>query len=141
MGRILSYVMFGFFVCTTIMSASVLRSREKLKINNILFALVCIGSSIWSFCFGFIWIQTDPLRAYYWRCAGMVGTFMYMICAMLVIARWCGQKRLWISAIKGFVFFGNFAISVFNAEKQYCISYVCNRYDICVCSGNMEHII
>ena len=66
MGRILSYVMFGFFVCTTIMSASVLRSREKLKINNILFALVCIGSSIWSFCFGFIWIQTDPLRAYYW---------------------------------------------------------------------------
>lgn len=104
MGRILSYVMFGFFVCTTIMSASVLRSREKLKINNILFALVCIGSSIWSFCFGFIWIQTDPLRAYYWRCAGMVGTFMYMICAMLVIARWCGQKRLWISAIKGFTF-------------------------------------
>ena len=104
MGRILSYVMFGFFVCTTIMSASVLRSREKLKINNILFALVCIGSSIWSFCFGFIWIQTDPLRAYYWRCAGMVGTFMYMICAMLVIARWCVQKRLWISAIKGFAF-------------------------------------
>ena len=104
MGRILSYVMFGFFVCTTIMSASVLRSREKLEINNILFALVCIGSSIWSFCFGFIWIQTDPLRAYYWRCAGMVGTFMYMICAMLVIARWCGQKRLWISAIKGFAF-------------------------------------
>ena len=45
-----------------------------------------------------------PLRAYYWRCAGMVGTFMYMICAMLVIARWCGQKRLWISAIKGFAF-------------------------------------
>ena len=34
----------------------------------------------------------------------MVGTFMYMICAMLVIARWCGQKRLWISAIKGFTF-------------------------------------
>ena len=40
MGRILSYIMFGFFVCTTIISVSVLRSKEKLKMNDILFALV-----------------------------------------------------------------------------------------------------
>ena len=55
-------------------------------------------------------------------------------------------KMVWTKEIvdkcdKRLYFFGNFAISVFNAEKQYCISYVCNRYDICVCSGNMEHII
>ena len=60
MGRILSYIMFGFFVCTTIISVSVLRSKEKLKMNDILFALVCIGSSIWSFCFGFVWVQESP---------------------------------------------------------------------------------
>lgn len=141
MGRILSYVMFGFFVCTTIMSASVLRSREKLKINNILFALVCIGSSIWSFCFGFIWIQTDPLRAYYWRCAGMVGTFMYMILCYVSHCKMVWTKEIVDKCDKRLCFFGNSAISVFNAEKQYGISYVCNRYDICVCSGNMEHII
>lgn len=104
MGRILSYIMFGFFVCTAIISFSVLRSKEKLNINNILFALVCIGSSIWSFCFGFIWIQESPLAAYYWRCAGMVGTFMYMICAILVISRWCSHDRWWVKIIEIFPF-------------------------------------
>lgn len=104
MGRILSYIMFGFFICTTIMSVSVLRSKEKLKMNDILFALVCIGSSIWSFCFGFVWVQESPLIAYYWRCAGMVGTFMYMICAILIIARWCGHKLWWVKMIEIFSF-------------------------------------
>ncbi len=104
MGRILSYIMFGFFVCTSIISVSVLRSKERLNINNILFALVCIGSSIWSFCFGFIWIQERPLIAYYWRCAGMIGTFMYMICAILVIARWCGHDMWWVKIIELFPF-------------------------------------
>lgn len=60
MGRILSYVMFGFFVCTTIMSASVLRSREKLEINNILFALVCIRKFYLEFLF---WIYMDSDRS------------------------------------------------------------------------------
>lgn len=104
MGRILSYIMFGFFVCTTIISVSVLRSKEKLKMNDILFALVCIGSSIWSFCFGFVWVQENPLIAYYWRCAGMVGTFLYMICAILVIAGWCGRNLWWVKMIEIFPF-------------------------------------
>ena len=104
MGRILSYIMFGFFVCTTIISVSVLRSKEKLKMNDILFALVCIGSSIWSFCFGFVWVQESPLIAYYWRCTGMVGTFMYMICAILVIAGWCGRNLWWVKMIEIFPF-------------------------------------
>lgn len=104
MGTVLSYIMFGFFVCTAIMSISVLHSKEKLNINNILFALVCIGSSIWSFCFGFIWIQENPIIAYYWRCGGMVGTFMYMICAILVIARWCGGNVWWVKIIEIFPF-------------------------------------
>lgn len=104
MGRILSYIMFGFFVCTTIISVSVLHSKEKLKMNDILFALVCIGSSIWSFCFGFVWVQESHLIAYYWRCAGMVGTFMYMICAILVIARWCGHNLWWVKIIEIFPF-------------------------------------
>lgn len=104
MGRILSYIMFGFFVCTTMMSVGVLRSKEKLNMNNVLFAYVCIGSSIWSFCFGFIWVQENPLMAYYWRCVGMVGTFMYMICAILVIARWSGYNLWWVKIIKVFPF-------------------------------------
>ena len=34
----------------------------------------------------------------------MVGTFMYMICAILVIAGWCGRNLWWVKMIEIFPF-------------------------------------
>lgn len=94
MGKILSYIMFGFAVMTFMMAAEVLKKQGKNRIENVLFACFSIGSSVWSLGFGFLLVQTEAEAAYRLRCIGMVGTFAYLIFATFLMVRWNGSKGL-----------------------------------------------
>lgn len=99
MALILSYLMFGSGIVTMIIAFVVIHEREHDK-DNILFAGMTLGSSVWSLGFGLLFAQTSPLAAYYCRCVGMIGTFAYMIFATILLYRWNGKSYKWMKAIQ-----------------------------------------
>ena len=92
MGKLFSYLIFGFAVMTLIMAAYVLKKHKKGQLEDILFVALAVSSTIWSIGFGFLMVQTDTEMAYMLRCVGMVGTFGYLIFATLLMALWNDRK-------------------------------------------------
>ena len=48
-------------------------------------AIMSLGSAVWSFGFAFLFIQTDTFKAYICRTVGMVGVYVLLICAQILI--------------------------------------------------------
>ena len=102
----LSYLIFGFAVITFVMAWKVLRTHSQKRGEHYLFYFFCMGSTIWSFGFGLLISQTSPQKAYYLRCFGMIGMFMYMMFATLLLAQWSGITNHAIKLVKYFPLVG-----------------------------------
>lgn len=70
-------------------------SSEKRYIENRAVSVFCFGSALWSGSFAALFLQTDTDMAYICRCVGMLGTFLYLITAQIVVSRISGIKVLW----------------------------------------------
>lgn len=99
---LLSYILVGFSVVTLLMANGALQKRVKGQTDNCFFTCFCLGSTLWSLCFGLTFVQTSPEIAYYLRCGGMVGTFAYLIFGTFLIADWSGIKEAHIKVLKYF---------------------------------------
>lgn len=62
-----------------------LTSKKKRRIENRLFTFICLGSAIWSIGFAALFLQTDTDYAFICRAIGMVGVFLYLICAQILV--------------------------------------------------------
>ncbi len=100
MAEILSYLLFGFSIVTLIMALGVVRKRASGREKNYVFSCFCWGSTLWSMCFGFILIQTNAEVAYYLRCVGMIGIFIYLITAAILLADWSEIQGKHIKVLK-----------------------------------------
>lgn len=106
MGRLLSYLLFGFAVISMYISVQeAVRETADLK-NKCLFVGYQVGSSIWSLFFGLLLTEMDTDIAATLRTLGMVGMFSYLIFATLLMSSWAklaGKMKLWI---EGFAYLG-----------------------------------
>lgn len=68
-------------------------SKEKKYIENRLVAVFGLASGIWSLGFGALLVQTDPYKAYLCRSFGMIGTFLYLIMAQILVCYISGMKK------------------------------------------------
>lgn len=102
MGIGLSYLLFGFAAVTLVMMLQVLHANSQKRGEKYLFFFFCMGSTIWSLGFGLLIAQASAEKAYFWRCFGMIGMFLYMICATLLLAHWSGIKKGYIRFVKYF---------------------------------------
>lgn len=102
MDRFLSYVMYGFAILTFIIALSVLDKGEWNCKENRLFAGIAFGSSVWSFGFGLLLVQSSVNTAYFLRCIGMVGTFAYLVFATFLIVYICNIDNIIVRVIKWF---------------------------------------
>jgi len=102
MALALSYLLISFAAVTLIMAMGVVRKRSGGFQENYLFSFFCLGSMLWSFCFGLLLVQTDVNIAYYLRCVGMIGTFAYLVFATLLMVQWSGIEKRYIRHIKYF---------------------------------------
>ena len=82
-----------------IITFMVINSKE-LDTDNILFAGMTIGSSVWSLGFGILFVQKSTLAAYYCRCVGMIGTLACMIFSTMLLYRWNGKSYRWMKFIE-----------------------------------------
>ncbi len=106
MNHVFSQLMFTGFVLALYFVIQVLHKREMKYKENRLFVFVCIFSSLWSFGFYGVNIQTVPEKAYLWRAIGMVGTFGYLISAQFLIAYLSDVKKIYRYLAQGFSLVG-----------------------------------
>lgn len=80
--------------------------KGKKYVENRLVGAFCFASGIWSLGFSALMLQTDPYRAYLCRSAGMIGVFLYLIIAQVLVCHISGIKRCWRWWMDGFSFTG-----------------------------------
>lgn len=90
----LSYILIALGVFALTLAGDALRGEGGKLLESRMFAGLAINSSIWSFFFGILLVQYEAKMAYLCRCAGMVGTFGYLISAVFLISYWGNFSRL-----------------------------------------------
>lgn len=99
-GIVLSYIMVGFGFATATFALNILRNNDDDKVTKNLFLFFCVGSTIWSVFFGLLIVQKEPDAAYFCRCIGMVGMFLYMITVTQLMVRWSVMDNRWTTFVK-----------------------------------------
>ena len=85
MKYIFSYTLFAFGVSALSLFIKYFFSKDKKGFAHNTLSLLCLGSSIWSFGFSVLFMQTDPDIAYLCRAIGMVGVFIYLITGRMMV--------------------------------------------------------
>lgn len=80
--------------------------KEKEYVENRLLALLCFASGLWSLGFGTQIMQTDTDAAYMCRVVGMVGTFMYLITAQVLVGYVSEIPKFWRSVFDNISYAG-----------------------------------
>lgn len=78
-------ILIGFGAAAIYMAVSSLRVRYRIYKGNFLLGMLCVSSAIWSIGFGFVFVQQSTEIAYYGRVIGMIGVFLMLIHAQLII--------------------------------------------------------
>lgn len=81
-------------------------SSERKYRENRLMAAFCFASALWSGSFAALFLQTDTDIAYLCRSIGMVGTFLYLITAQVLVCRISGIKTFWQNLFNGISYTG-----------------------------------
>lgn len=84
----------------------ILFSEDRKDVDKRLSAYLCIGSSIWSLGFGALIIQTSPEAAYRCRTFGMIGVFIYLITAQILVCHLSAIPRGWALFFNGLSLLG-----------------------------------
>lgn len=93
MDLVLSYILMALGVYTLTLAGDALRGEDGKLPESRMFAALAISSTVWSICFGILLVQHEARMAYFCRCAGMVGTFGYLIAAIYLISHWGNFPR------------------------------------------------
>ena len=106
----LKYIVFIYLFVTGVIAgyhALRLCNPQKFKyIENRYMAGFSLGSAIWSLGFCSLWIQTKPEYAYWCRTIGLIGTFIYLIFALINVAHYSeirkrSKKLLYLFSLTG----------------------------------------
>lgn len=96
-------------------------SNERKYIENRLVAFFCLGSALWSGSFAALFLQTSTDAAYICRSIGMIGTFLYLIVAQVLVCHISGIERGWRRFFNGISYLGIFVyfLSIKKGEVVY----------------------
>lgn len=81
-------------------------TSEKRYVENRLVAVFCFASALWSGSFAALFLQTDTGMAYICRSVGMIGTFLYLIVAQIIVCNISGIKKRWRYLFNGISYLG-----------------------------------
>lgn len=123
MKYILSILLIACCVLALYFSLHFIFSKEKRRFENRLYSVFCIASAIWSFGFGGLILQTNTRTAYIWCAIGMIGVFLYLSCAQLLMCHMAEIKNPFRYYLNGFSFTG-FIIYFFITPKDQRIYYI-----------------
>lgn len=106
MGYFFFLFLFFCFILACIFMSHLVSNGKFIYLENRMLSMACLGSAIWSLGFGFLIIQTDPMKAYYCRAFGMIGVFIYLIFAQIMLGYIAEIKKLLFYILNGFSLLG-----------------------------------
>lgn len=95
MNIMISAILYTIGILTLITGFGIYRRDHDYiyKKQNFLYCFAAFFSSIWSFGYAMIWIQTNPEIARKWRAFGMVGVFLLFIFLTEFFIRWLDEAK------------------------------------------------
>lgn len=91
----LSFSLHAIGILTLLQGFNFMIHKTATRKQSLLFSGAAFSSSLWSFGFSLIWIQTNPEVARICRSVGMIGTFLFFIFIVELILQWLeGAKVL-----------------------------------------------
>lgn len=78
-------ILIGFGAAATYLGIASIRKKYREYRENLLLGLLCFASAVWSFGFGFVFVQQSTEIAYYGRTIGMIGVVAFMISAQFLV--------------------------------------------------------
>lgn len=110
-------LLFSEFIIAGYFAIQFLRRKENKYYEDRLFSVFCIGSAIWSLGFSGVFAQTDPEKAYWCRAFGMIGTFLYLIMAQVLLCHISQIEKKIRYLLNGIAFTGVF-VYFFSIKKN-----------------------
>lgn len=101
MKYVFSIILFVSCVLAFYFAIQTCQSKERKYAGNLLFSLCCFSSGIWSLGFGALILQTDTGMAYMCRAIGMVGVFLYLITAQILVCHISEINGVWRYLVEG----------------------------------------
>lgn len=102
MDMCLSYLLIILGVYAGTLGIDALKGEEGKQLESQMFAGLAFSSCIWNFFFGILLVQEKARMAYFCRCAGMIGTFGYLISAAYLLSYWSAVKKEISIAVRSF---------------------------------------
>lgn len=92
-------------------------SKEKKHVENRLFARFCFASALWSLGFGILLSQDNADIAHFGRIIGMIGTFLYLIFAQMLVGQIADCSSAWRKFSNGVAYIG-VGIYFFTVQRE-----------------------
>ena len=111
-------------ICTILLLITGISAKKNRQIEEYLFGLVAVASSIWSFGFGMLFVQVDIEAAQFWRNFGIFGTVLYMISVQCLTCRISGIPKglRWVLNFISLLGWPVFAMSIQPNQTSYVMS-------------------
>lgn len=111
-------------ICTILLLITGISAKKNRQIEEYLFGLVAVASSIWSFGFGMLFVQVDIEAAQFWRNFGIFGTVLYMISVQSLTCRISGIPKglRWVLNFISLLGWPVFAMSIQPNQTSYVMS-------------------
>lgn len=93
MKYIFSITLISCAVLSVYLGIHLILTQGKKHFENRLFFAFCLASAIWGFGFGGLILQTDTNVAYRWRVFGMIGVFLYLTIAQILVCHMSNFKK------------------------------------------------
>lgn len=116
-------IMFAGGVVAAYIAIIYLISKKKRYTENRIFTYMCLGSAIWSIGFAALFLQTDSDYAFICRAVGMVGVFMYLIAAQILICFIADIKKKHKYIFNGIAFTGIVVYLIMTRKSQIIFKY------------------
>ena len=92
----ISAILYTFGILTLIKGFGIYRRDHDYiyKKQYVLYSFAAFFSSVWSFGYAMIWVQTDPEIARNWRAVGMVGVFLLFAFLTEFFVQWLEDAKI-----------------------------------------------
>ena len=98
----ISFLLYTFAILTLVKGFEAYRNIREFENKKmyILYSAAAVASSLWSFGYAMIWVQTNSEIARIWRAIGMIGVFLLFVFVTEFLVQWLEGATIFKSYVR-----------------------------------------
>lgn len=106
----ISFTLYTFAILTFVKGFRIYKhNNENIhKKQYVLYSFAAFFSSLWSFGYAMLWVQTNPEIARFWRAIGMIGVFFLFVFTTEFLVQWLEGAKIFKMYVRIFAVLGVF---------------------------------